>query len=401
MSKAKKSGKVVNLDFRSLFATAFFLSVFFALPGPVALAADVNLKREADQIAIAVAVQPDFEGTEATISAPEGGTVEIRVPGADFGIDGRRQLFRFDDATVKTVSLTKDGAAGIIRFNLKENNASAAADQISIGRSKGLVSVSLPVNLQSAKLQPAAAPLTGVKSVVILATPNVADGRTADQTSSESEAIDSEIQDRLVAREESKKADVVGTTTDASVVKSSAGNPKDTRPESEIPVFATVTPEKKTAGVGIERLVTTLFIVCVVLGAALFGMKRWSINRKDKTSSPTKIHILTQHHLGPKKSLAIVQVAGEAILIGITDQNISMLRTLSLIDDEVPGLVPKNFSDELDSNDHAGRAAQEGYDPEPDNQVENFAMKGLGEVRDLVNTKFSFSSNSRSLRKDV
>jgi hypothetical protein len=60
---------------------------------------------------------------------------------------------------VKTVSLTKDGAAGIIRFNLKENNASTAADQISIGRSNGVVRVSIP-----AKLQSAAAPLTGVKS---------------------------------------------------------------------------------------------------------------------------------------------------------------------------------------------------------------------------------------------
>lgn len=388
MSKFKKSGKVVNFGLFGLLAGAvFFLGGFYAQ------AADVNLKREADEIAITAAVQADFDGTDATISAPEAGTVEIHVPGADFGIDGRRQLFRFDDAAVKTVSLTKDGSAGIIRFNLKENNASTAADQISIGRSNGIVRISLP-----AKLQAAAAPLTGVKSVVISAMASTASGVSADQTS--------EIQDRLVAREESKKTNVEApaasaSEADAPVEKTSAAIARDTRPESEIPVFASATPEKKTAGAGIERLVITLFVVCVVLGAALFGIKRWSINRKGQASSPTKIQILTQHHLGPKKSLAIIQVAGEAILIGITDQNISMLKTLALIDDEVPGLVPKNFSDELDSNDHAGRAADEGYDPEPEDQVENFAMKGLGEVRDLVNTKFSFGSNGRSSRKDV
>jgi hypothetical protein len=71
---------------------SFFLGGFYAE------AADVNLKREAEEIAITAAVQADFDGTDATISAPEAGTVEIHVPGADFGIDGRRQLFRFDDA---------------------------------------------------------------------------------------------------------------------------------------------------------------------------------------------------------------------------------------------------------------------------------------------------------------
>ena len=380
MSKLKKSGKAASVSVLGLFVGA----VFF-LGGFLAEAANVNLKRESEEIAITAAVQADFDGTDATISAPEAGTIEIHVPGADFGIDGRRQLFRFDDQTVKTVSLTKDGAAGIIRFNLKENNASAAADQISIGRSNGFVRVSIP-----STLQPVAAPFTGVKSVVISAVPSLPKAESA------SVNANAEIQDRLTAREESKKSDV-----EAAPVKATVAAAKDTRPESEIPVFASATTEKKTAGAGIERLVITLFVVCVVLGAALFGIKRWSINRKGQASSPTKIQILTQHHLGPKKSLAIIQVAGEAILIGITDQNISMLKTLALIDDEVPGLVPKNFSDELDSDDHAGRAAQEGYDPEPDDQVENFAMKGLGEVRDLVNTKFSFGSNGRSSRKDI
>jgi flagellar protein FliO/FliZ len=396
MKKFKESGKALGIDLLHFFVgTSFFLGGIFGTAG--ALAADVNLKREADEIVITAAVQKDFEGTDATISAPEAGTVEIHVPGADFGIDGRRQLFRFDDMAVKTVSLTKDSAAGIIRFNLKENNASTAADQISIGRANGIVRVSMP-----AKLQPVQAPLTGVKSVIISAVPNVAATQTNSGPSGEKEPA--EIQNRLTAREENKSSEGDIPATEAA--KENVVAPaKDTRPESEIPVFTSAAQEKKTAGTGIERLVFTLFVVCVVLGAVLFGIKRWSANRKDQASSPTKIRILTQHHLGPKKSLAIIQVAGEAILIGITDQNISMLKTLSLIDDEVPGMVPKNFSDELASEDSGLRAAQEGYDPEPedqsDDQIENFAMKGLGEVRDLVNTKFSIGSNGRSSRKDV
>lgn len=382
MLKSKKSGTAVGV----LAGLAFFLSGFFAQ------AADVSLKRNEDEVVITASVQDDFAGTEASISAPEAGTVEVLIPGADFGIDGvnsRRQLFRFDDSAIKTVSLTKEGSSGILRFNLKDNNASMAAEQIQISRSEKQVRIEIPTKLHSG-----ATPLTGVKSVTIVNAP------TATQASATAES--SEPQEKLTVRDAAKdatdgkeKQEKPGSTGAAKNVA------KDTRPESEIPVFASTAQEKKSAGVGIERLVLTLFVVCVVLAAALFGIKRWGINRKGLAGSNTKIQILTQHHLGPKKSLAIVQVAGEAILIGITDQNISMLKTLALIDDEVPGLVPKNFSDELENDANLANLEQEGFEPEPEEPVENFAMKGLGEVRDLVSTKFTYGSRGRSSRKDV
>jgi flagellar protein FliO/FliZ len=48
------------------------------------------------------------------------------------------------------------------------------------------------------------------------------------------------------------------------------------------------------------------------------------------------IEVLNQHHLGPKRSIAVIRVAGEAVLIGVTDHNITLLKTLSLLDDDVP-----------------------------------------------------------------
>lgn len=39
------------------------------------------------------------------------------------------------------------------------------------------------------------------------------------------------------------------------------------------------------------------------------------------------------------------------MLIGVTDSNISMIKSLSLIDDEVPADLPQNFSDTLQIKD--------------------------------------------------
>jgi flagellar protein FliO/FliZ len=44
--------------------------------------------------------------------------------------------------------------------------------------------------------------------------------------------------------------------------------------------------------------------------------------------------IMTQFHLGPKKSVIIIRVAGEFLLLGVTDHSINLIKTLSLIDDE-------------------------------------------------------------------
>lgn len=92
------------------------------------------------------------------------------------------------------------------------------------------------------------------------------------------------------------------------------------------------------------KLFLTLFVLLGMAGAAYYFVKKYAFSNKINKSN-TQIKMLAQHHLGPKKSLAIIRVAGESILIGVTDQNISMIKSLSLIDDEIPAeLAPQNFS---------------------------------------------------------
>ena len=110
----------------------------------------------------------------------------------------------------------------------------------------------------------------------------------------------------------------------------------------------------------------------VILAAGLFGLwfyaNKWMHKRNLKNKN-TSIRILTQHYIGPKKSLAIVSVAGETILLGVTDHSINMIKNLSLLDDEMPKDVPSSFSQTLN------QAQAE----EPDN-VEDYTMKGVKEI---------------------
>lgn len=349
------------------------LSVVATVFAPIdAKAADVALKRDNQEIHITAHVQEDFAGTEATVSAPESGTVEVRVPGADLMVDGNRQLFRFEDEAVRNVSVSRDGSTGVVRFNLKGLNGSAVSEQLTLHRGSGRLRIAIPL-----ELAPSATTVsTNVRTAIISESPDLVAKNTGvapAMASPESDPAGVSIE---------AKQDV--STVPEAPVQQPKSQVRDSRPESEIPVFAANAGEKQQASSGIERLVLTLFVLCVVLGAAIFGLKKWSVQRKAKGSSPTKIQVLTQHYLGPKKSIAIIQVAGEAILIGVTDHNISMLKTLSLIDDEVPGVVPKNFADQLD---------QEGFDSEDDVR-ENFAMKGLSEVRDIVSARFPVGRGS-------
>lgn len=101
-----------------------------------------------------------------------------------------------------------------------------------------------------------------------------------------------------------------------------------------------------------SRLLMTFVIVAALLGSAYYFVKKYKISNTINKSN-MQIKVLSQHYLGPKKSLAIVRVAGESILIGVTDSNISMIKSLSLLDDEVPTdlAMPQNFADAMNVED--------------------------------------------------
>ena len=116
--------------------------------------------------------------------------------------------------------------------------------------------------------------------------------------------------------------------------------------EEQTPLNINVVKKASEAPPASTRILLTGVIISAMLGAAYFFVRKYKTSNTINKSN-MQIKVLTQHYLGPKKSLAIIHVAGESILVGITDSNISMIKSLSLIDDEVPITTPKTFADAM------------------------------------------------------
>jgi flagellar protein FliO/FliZ len=139
--------------------------------------------------------------------------------------------------------------------------------------------------------------------------------------------------------------------------------------ESEIPVFAEAKKNKDVqAEHPVRKMAISLALILSVIGGVGFFLRRWLVQKKALTPN-RQIRVISQHFLGPRKSLAIVYVAGESLLVGVTDQNISLIKQLSLIDDEIPSDLPKKFDETLDFAEVTQPEAGEA-----------FTMRGLKEI---------------------
>jgi len=174
----------------------------------------------------------------------------------------------------------------------------------------------------------------------------------------------------------------VAPAATASTAPVAAAAPKDHRSESEIPVLTAVRTKKVEGTDSLHRLVLSFAIVAAVAVGLLMFMRLWA-RRRSGLKQHTQIKVLTQYPLGPKKSLAIIRVAGESILIGITDHNISMIKELSLLDEEVPEEVPARFEVPL-KGAPAAAVTRTVAANQPAVEEEEFSF---GSVKDIVATK--------------
>lgn len=146
-------------------------------------------------------------------------------------------------------------------------------------------------------------------------------------------------------------------TTMNRTVASEVTEQKAVLTEKEIPLNVEVNKKATDATSNSTRLFLTVFIMMSVMGTTYYMVRKYKLSNNINKSN-TKIKVLSQHYLGPKKSLAIIHVAGESMLIGVTDSNINMIKSLSLIDDEVPADLPQNFSDTLQIKEDAMTATR-------------------------------------------
>lgn len=180
------------------------------------------------------------------------------------------------------------------------------------------------------------------------------------------------------AMETEQVAETVTSTTDKVAVKST------TEKESEIPL--NLTPPTKAAEEGnpLFKLVLIFSMVGLVGTGAYIYLRKYS-KTNFSAGKYNEIKVLTQHYLGPKKSLAIIRVAGESILIGVTDHNITMIKSLALLDDEVPEEVPSSDFADLFNGAPAAKVSMSHRAERSEMSVEEqdeeeFSIRGVKEV---------------------
>lgn len=148
---------------------------------------------------------------------------------------------------------------------------------------------------------------------------------------------------QLAMIETLRAAETVVKSTDTTAVEVKT---TETPKESEIALFKDKANKAATEKTSTSQMLMSVVVIIGLVGAAFVLMRKYAYKNRDTKNQP-KIKVLTQHHLGPKKSLAIIHVAGESILIGITDHNVNLIKSLSLIDDEVPQDMEQNFQTEI------------------------------------------------------
>ncbi|HEY1079410.1 MAG TPA: flagellar biosynthetic protein FliO [Bdellovibrio sp.] len=174
--------------------------------------------------------------------------------------------------------------------------------------------------------------------------------QAADKVANEAAPI-SALEAPTTAATVSEKVDEASAVV-AAPEKAKAENLK----ESEIPLNLDGGKKVAQEDSSVFRIIFTLSILGLVGAGAYFFLRKYKIPKASKHQ--TQIKVLQQHYFGPKKSLAIVRVAGESILVGITDHNISMIKSLSLLDDEVPEEAPQSFGRVLGDIDETPAVAE-------------------------------------------
>jgi flagellar protein FliO/FliZ len=143
------------------------------------------------------------------------------------------------------------------------------------------------------------------------------------------------------------KASAPATATAAAATETPDTATKAEAKESDIPLFLDAKKSDKSMGSVAWRLVASLVLIATVGGGMIYASRRWA-RAKDKGGSKARIEMMHQFHMGPRKSLALIRVSGETMLIGVTDHNINMIKSVALIDDELEGVMNKDFNNFLE-----------------------------------------------------
>lgn len=97
---------------------------------------------------------------------------------------------------------------------------------------------------------------------------------------------------------------------------------------------------------GNSQLMWRYYVGLVVVGGialAGFLLVKKTKQLVPRKVAPYKMKVINHLSLGPKKNLTIIEVAGEHILLGVTDHQVSLIKSLSILEDDLGESSLSNF----------------------------------------------------------
>lgn len=156
-------------------------------------------------------------------------------------------------------------------------------------------------------------------------------------------------------------------------------------PEAEIPLSTKKAKASASAVPSLKNVAAGLFVLALLLVSAILVTRKLKNKQAGAAFNHESIAVISQKYLGPKRNLVLIRVTGEYLLLGVTDHNISLIKNLNVVDDEIPELVNgKNFGDVLDKKEKAS----ENYAAAGAEEVEDsFAVSSLADVKKIFKKK--------------
>jgi flagellar protein FliO/FliZ len=131
-----------------------------------------------------------------------------------------------------------------------------------------------------------------------------------------------------------------------------------------------------------KKMILALLSLLLLLGGFLMVVQKHG-KKNGYVKIAQNIKVLTQKSIGPKKNLMLIRVAGETILLGVTDHNINHLKTLSLMEDELPDYTEPQFSSQLKDKIQQTQEEPSILTAEAED-VDGFSISSLNDVKKAV-----------------
>jgi len=77
------------------------------------------------------------------------------------------------------------------------------------------------------------------------------------------------------------------------------------------------------------KMLAALAVVIALMIVAMYFMKKYFFHSLPEANGSALINIITTRHLSPKNSIMLVEVLGQLILLGISNQQMSMLSAIN------------------------------------------------------------------------